>query len=120
VLQSSIHIAEFLGTTLHSRDKANALFEKLSSEYQDVAQIHLNFKDVQYMSRSFADGFHKAERKWISERQPQIFIEHVSLQVFEMLDAVSKTQKFQPQTFQEIESHTIESPEELEEFLAGL
>jgi hypothetical protein len=112
-------MADLLGTTLHSRDKANSLFELLSSAYHEVDEIHLNFEGVEFMSRSFADEFHKAELKWKAERQPKVFIENVSLQVFEMLNAVSKTQKHNQQAFKAIEMLTINNPEELERFLTG-
>ena len=52
----------------------------------------VNFSDVVFMSRSFADEFHKQKMKLIDNLNDIIHIANAPKKVIEILQAVSKTQ----------------------------
>src|ERR1700736_5071624 len=85
-----IHIKSIFGNTLDSRDEAIKLFVLLNSGYVQFQEIHLDFTAVDFMSRSFADQFHKEKGKLARDRT--ISIDNASNQVISILQAVSKTQ----------------------------
>lgn len=85
-----IKIAELIDTNLHSRDAAQILFENLDT-LQNANKIMLDFSDVIYMSRSFADQFHKEMQKSIN-LGVLIEVQNANEHIIEILKAVAKTQ----------------------------
>jgi anti-anti-sigma regulatory factor len=85
-----IKIAELIDTNLHSRDAAQILFENLDT-LQTANKIVLDFSDVIYMSRSFADQFHKEMQKSIA-LGVVVEVLNCNDHVTEILKAVAKTQ----------------------------
>lgn len=76
--------------TLVTREVASLLF----SYIEDVAcnYIEADFSDIFYISRSFADQFHKEKIKFWESRQKEIVVVNANDDVFKMFQAVSKTQ----------------------------
>ena len=54
--ETTIQVVDLLGKTIHTRDASNQLL-KLVAE-NPCYTIELDFLDVAYISRSFADQFH--------------------------------------------------------------
>lgn len=85
-----ISVFNELGNSLNSREAVYVL----SSIIQDKQfnPIELDFEGVEFMSRSFADQFHKEKIKWQEELHLQIDIVNANENVIEMLKVVAQTQ----------------------------
>jgi hypothetical protein len=90
---AEIKILPLFGKTLDSRDEAIRLFAHLKEYCTICENLELDFSEVDFMSRSFADQFHKEKLEWIKNNNLVIKIKNVSTQIMEILQAVSKTQK---------------------------
>lgn len=90
---AEIKILPLFGKTLDSRDEATKLFERLRDYCTQCGNIELDFSEVDFMSRSFADQFHKEKLEWAKNNDLVILIKDAPDQVIEILQAVSKTQK---------------------------
>lgn len=89
-MKNQINIEPILGHTLDSREAAIKLFRLLPRDQKDII---LDFSAIVFMSRSFADQFHKESRKLLSDKHLHISILNAPNQVIDILDAVAKTQK---------------------------
>jgi len=78
---------------LDSRDEAIRLFSELKDYCVTYGDITLDFSDVIFMSRSFADQFHKEKLKWCNTSSVPIYIMNEIDQIHDILKAVSRTQK---------------------------
>lgn len=90
MITSEIKLVNMLPTTLDSREAAIRLADMVR-EYREDKQIELDFSGIEFMSRSFADQFHK--ELYLSESDAfEIVIKNAHASIIRMLDAVSKTQ----------------------------
>ncbi len=90
MIASDIKLTNILPTTLDSREAASRLAD-LVRQYSNCEQIELDFSGIEFMSRSFADQFHK--ELYLNESDAfEIVIKNASAPIIQMLDAVSKTQ----------------------------
>ena len=89
---SEITISKVLTPTLDVREAATTLFEYIKSSNSNISSIELDFSDIEFMSRSFADQFHKEKMKYSLENHCVISIKNADFQILEILNAVSKTQ----------------------------
>jgi len=87
-----IKVKEAFGNTLDSRHEAAMLFDSLKDYCTQCGEIVLDFSEVMFMSRAFADQFHKEKIRWCEGTNVTIFIENANDQVSEILQAVTKTQ----------------------------
>lgn len=85
-----IYISTHLDTHLHSRDAAQMLFEEINRMAASEKTI-LDFADVFYMSRSFADQFHK-EMQECATKGLIVEITNASSHIAAILQAVAQTQ----------------------------
>ncbi len=90
MIASELKLINVLPVTLDSREAA-ARFADIVREYSGDKQIELDFSGVEFMSRSFADQFHK-ELYLHEEDSVEIVIKNADATIIRMLDAVSKTQ----------------------------
>jgi hypothetical protein len=88
--QTIIQVAEILGNTIHTRDAAKQLLSVVAAD--PCAQTELDFSEVTYISRSFADQFHSDKLQLIASSQKQIIVTNANEEVVNMLQAVAKTQ----------------------------
>lgn len=88
---NKIHIIlqEKFGETLNTRENVNDLFSQLKSSLSNKKNIVLDFTDVTFMSRSFADQLVKV----INSSNFQIELMNMNLDIQEMYRIVQKTQK---------------------------
>lgn len=93
MLTATLSVATALGTELHTRDQADQLFSALQNQWPCCSTFILDLADVSYMSRSFADQFHKLKMAWASKDGIQFEIHNASQQVLDILRAVATTQR---------------------------
>lgn|SRR5690606_1358597 len=86
---SELKLNHVLPATLDFREAATRLADMVR-EHCDK-QIELDFSGIEFMSRSFADQFHK-ELYLRDEDSFEIIIKNADASIIRMLDAVSKTQ----------------------------
>lgn len=84
------HIIDHLGDSLNTREAAADFLKEVSANKCDV--IELDFKGVNFMSRSFADQFYKRKVKIDAKSEKVIEIINANEHVLKMLNAVKKTQ----------------------------
>lgn len=90
MITPELKLINLLPATLDSREAATRLADILR-EYSGDKQIVLDFSGIEFMSRSFADQFHK-ELYLRDEDSVEIVIKNAEASIIRMLDAVSKTQ----------------------------
>lgn len=86
---SEIKLKDVMPNTLDTRESASQLVQLIREEYLD-AKIELDFTDILFMSRSFADQFHKEIHQLDSELD--LVLKNADIQITEILNAVSITQ----------------------------
>lgn len=93
MLKNAIHIKEIFGNTLNTRDEASKLTGHIQSRHLAIDDLVLDFRGVDFMSRSFADQFYKEQQSYIQRENTRIQIIDADPQIIDMLQAVSKTQR---------------------------
>jgi hypothetical protein len=88
--ETIIQVAELLGKTIHTREAATQLLNVVVAD--PCSKIELDFSDVDYISRSFADQFHSDKLQLIITSGKQIIVTNANEEVVNMLQAVAKTQ----------------------------
>lgn len=113
-------IRSLLGNTLDSRDEAIRLFELLKSNYPEFKEITLDFTSIDFMSRSFADQFHKERLKWAQQDNVKILITNAPIQVIDILHAVSKTQNGTNRVMQDLPVYAFSKSDQLSHYLQAI
>lgn len=90
MIASELKLVNVLPTTLDSREAATRLADMVR-EYSGDRQVELDFSGIEFMSRSFADQFHK-ELYLHDDDSFEIVIKNADAAIINMLNAVSKTQ----------------------------
>lgn len=90
MLISEIRVKDILPLTLDSREAAIKLVSLVKEESAEH-RVVLDFADIIFMSRSFADQFHK--ELYMDSTAFDIVIKNADFGIAEMLNVVSKTQK---------------------------
>ncbi len=89
----SISLKEKIDNILKSRDEAIKLFNWIGDNYSKDSSMDLDFKNVDFMSRSFADQYHKEKITLSKSLNITFLISNESQQICEILKAVAETQK---------------------------
>lgn len=87
---SEIKVTDILPSTLDTRESATRLVSVIKEEGKSNSKIEINFSGTIFMSRSFADQFHKD--LYVNEQHIDIDIKNASFDIISMLRAVSNTQ----------------------------
>ncbi len=95
MIKAVINTKKLIGNTLDSRDEAGKLFAYVNANYEHPVSVIFDFEDVDFMSRSFADEFHKLQLKWFSEYHTSIEIDNAAVQVLYQLDIKRRQSNFQ-------------------------
>ena len=85
-----INVADEFGFTLNTREAAIGFFRFLSEKTN--IKIEFDFSKVEFISRSFADQFHKEKEKFQNERNAIIDISNATEEIVNILRIVAKTQ----------------------------
>lgn len=88
--ESTIRVAELLGKTIHTRDASRHLLDFVAES--PCMNIELDFLEVDYISRSFADEFHAYKMKLAAELQKSIIVTNANDEIINMLQSVARTQ----------------------------
>lgn len=106
--------------TLDTRDQAMQLFDSLHGYCPQCSEIIFDFAGIEFMSRSFADQFHKERMKFQEEKNVKVFIENENSQIHDILNAVCKTQKLKVRKQHSFEFHSFFSREQVFQFVSTL
>lgn len=90
MITSEIKVISFFPPTLDSRVSATKLAKIIKDELVKNTKVDLDFQDIIFMSRSFADQLHKDIMA--CDNSLDINIKNADLGIIEMLNTVSKTQ----------------------------
>lgn len=85
-----INVAEEFDVTLNSREAAFELFNFLFGKSNK--KIEFDFSKVEFISRSFADQFHKEKEKYQNDRGAVIEVSNATEEIVTILRIVAKTQ----------------------------
>jgi anti-anti-sigma regulatory factor len=81
-----------LGNTINTREAAQILLHNLKND--NNAKITLDFSDVDFISRSFADSLIKKRNELMHSGSFEFKIQNASDSVMSMLESVEKTQHY--------------------------
>jgi hypothetical protein len=116
-MPNQINIKSILGNTLDSRDGAILLFQSLSPNQKDII---FDFSAIDFMSRSFADQFHKEFLKLLSDKDLNISISNAPIQVIDILEVVSKTQEVKDPGTLNLPIYSFSKLEQLTNYLQAI
>ncbi|MFN8265053.1 MAG: hypothetical protein U0T11_03215 [Chitinophagaceae bacterium] len=115
---STIPVKDLFDTTLHTRDAAKQLLEWVEKDLCD--HVELDFTDIDYISRSFADQFHAEKLELISKTNKTILVTNGNEDVIRMLQAVANTQNKKNRSIENIQVYNFTDWKILERFLLSI
>jgi hypothetical protein len=89
---AEIKILDFLNKTLDTRESASRLFSQIKSSHCNCSKLEIDFSGVEFMSRSFADQFHKERILFQRDNNCNISFKNADYQIIDILNAVANTQ----------------------------
>ncbi|MDD2982181.1 MAG: hypothetical protein PHQ74_02225 [Crocinitomicaceae bacterium] len=113
-----INVFERLGETLNTRIAATSLFEFVSEIKCDA--VNFDFDQVVFMSRSFADQFHKDRMTLQGQNKVVIEICNAESNIREMLTTVASTQEKKDRYYRVLPVFTFTNDEKLEDYLLSI
>lgn len=116
--RTTIRVSDLLGVTIHTREASNELLKAVSEDC--CKQVDLDFSDVEYISRSFADQFHADKIKLAVEQQKNIIVTNANEEVIKMLQAVARTQNKTYKEYSDIPVYKYSNWTQLENFLLSV
>ncbi len=120
MLIAIINILPNVNKSLDTRDQAQILFESLSNHCPDCNDLVIDFSGIEFMSRSFADQFHKERINFQETRHIHVFIENEVSQIHAILNSVSKTQKNVQRKSNTFKFHSIFTKDQMAQFFNTL
>ncbi|HTM66050.1 MAG TPA: hypothetical protein VL093_07010 [Flavipsychrobacter sp.] len=112
---ASISIFQLFGATIHTREASGILMQAIKESSGD--KIELDFTQVTYISRSFADQFYIDKLLVAKETKKVIVVANADYAVLKMLQAVAKTQKHIRHNTSDIPIYKLKSFSQIENFL---
>ncbi len=114
---TSIVVRKYVGTAPNYRNSAAELFRHVKCGMREVV---LDFSEVEFISRGFADQLHKERLEFQNHCSTQVFIENANVEVQEMMRAVALTQSAIHRERVEIPIFRVKDKEELERMFLAL
>ena len=111
-----IKVQSKVGSDPNYRNSADVLFHAVPATTEELV---LDFNGVEFISRGFADEFHKARLRFQAERNVPVILEQVNEAVQDMLSAVARTQEGSTPLRVDIPVIRVNSVDELERMLLG-
>ena len=108
----------FHHNSLVTREAAMLLIEKIKAS--NCNSIEIDFLGITFISRSFADQFHKEKLKLWAAGEKTVLVKNVHNDVHLMLNAVSKTQIEKGRVFVEYPTFQFENRRSLKEYLMSI
>lgn len=115
---STIPVRDLFDSTLHTRDAANQLLKWVEEDLCD--HVELDFADVEYISRSFADQFHAEKFKLATKTKKIILVTNANDEVIRMLQAVASTQDKVNRSYEKVQVYNYTDWKSLERFLLSI
>ena len=114
---AKILVHRAVGASPGYRDSAELLFADI-----DVAacEVVLDFSDVLFISRGFADQLHRAKLRFQNDRDLTVSIEHANAEVRAMLNAVARTQEEPVRSSTSTQLVRVNGIQNLEDVLLGV
>jgi hypothetical protein len=115
-----IKVSTKVGNLLNTREAADSFMDFVNtSSNSDI--VELDFEQVEFMSRSFADQFHKIRTRLLAQsRFSAIDIVNASPVVIEMLQTVSRTQNKTDRHYETFPVYKFKEVNALQKFLSTL
>lgn len=112
-----ILISDTAKNFLVSREAVNSLFDGLSfSEFE----YELDFSNVEFISRSYADQFYKMKDDFEKRFNTRIHIINANEEVINMLHVVSKTQNLSERSFEKVPIYKFSKIDNLSDYLLSI
>jgi hypothetical protein len=113
-----ISVAEQIGKLLNTREAATMLLDTLCDTKCSV--IELDFSDVEFMSRSFADQFHKEKIELQNTLNVSIDIVNANEEIINILQTVSRTQVKSNREFEEVQIFKFSNTQLISDYLLSI
>lgn len=119
-MKAILHISVFeeVGMLLNTREAAQQLSITIKSS--QCNSIELDFSNVEFMSRSFADQFYKEQLQLKNELNIIIHIMNANEEIIKMLNVVSNTQNKKDREFKTIPVYKFSNPQLLADYLFAI
>lgn len=114
------NVAKHIGNLLNTREAADSFMDFIAKSSTSEI-VELDFKDVEFMSRSFADQFHKLKIALLNQKTFSVIdVVNASPVVIEMLQAVIKTQSKTERNYESFPVYKFKEITSLQNFLSTL
>lgn len=113
-----ISVSENIGKLLNTREAATLLIDDVRESKCSV--VELDFISVEFMSRSFADQFHKDKLKVQTELNISIEVLNADEEIIRILQVVSHTQKKVNREFNDVQIFSFSNTALLSEHLLSI
>lgn len=113
-----ILVSERLGALLNSREAATSLLDFVRENKCSV--IEMDFTSVEFMSRSFADQFHKEKIMLQNDYNIVIEVVNANEEVVNILRTVSRTQSKSDRQFNDVQIFSFSNTDLLQEHLLSI
>ena len=114
---ATIFVHRAVGANPGYRDSAVLLFADIDAA---ACEVVLDFSDVMFISRGFADELHQARLRFQSERGLPVTIENANSEIRELLNAVSRTQEDKKRQSTSAPLVRVNGIQSLEDLLLGM
>lgn len=113
-----IIVVDRLSELLNSREAASKLFNIVKQQKAD--RFELDFNDIEFMSRSFADQFHKERTLFEKSNDVVIEILNANEEIIKMLKTVARTQNKTKRAFVKLPVFKYSNAELLSDYLLSV
>lgn len=109
-------VVDLVGHSPNYRNSASALFAGISPHMEEIV---LDFSNVEFISRGFADELHKERLRVQKASNVHVVLENVNEEVQQMLNTVTRTQRGTNRGEVKLPVIRISSVSQLENLLLG-
>ncbi len=113
-----ISVSEQVGKLLNTREAATMLLDVVRETKCSV--IELDFMYVEFMSRSFADQFHKEKIELQNTLNVSIDIVNANEEIINILQTVSRTQVKSNREFEEVQIFKFSNTQLISDYLLSI
>lgn len=113
-----ISVSEQISRLLNTREAVSILLDVVRDSKCSV--IELDFTSVEFMSRSFADQFHKDKISLQNELNISIDIVNANEEIIHILQTVSRTQVKSNREFEEVQIFKFSNTQMLSDYLLSI
>ena len=113
-----INVIKELNSILNTREAATYLLNIIREE--DVKFVVFDFSGIEFMSRSFADQFHKESNDIQKKNYLAIQITNANEEIINILQTVARTQNKKERNFIKLPVYNYSDPEMLSDYLLSV